>query len=1253
MIKSRKFITVLVTLLIALIWLVVAVTPVHAVADRYWVGGTGNYNDTNHWSLADGGASGASVPGAGNDAHFTANSDSGAGFTVTINVASSVLSWDSSTVDQVMTLAGSSSLSVYGNLAWKSDHVNGWTGTLLLAGTGGGNTLNFAGVALASTASFNGAGGDWTFTGDFLNTGVFNIVNGDIDTAGYTVTSHDVYGSAGTNSLTLGATDWSCAGDWTATLIDVIDSGTSTITMSQNNAIFTGHGRTYYTVIFDGTNDAEIKESNTFTNLTRTGVNDNDRLELFDDITVTGTFTANGPDASNRIEIRSSAAAQRDITAGSVAGQYSSYYYINGLGAASWDLSGHTGGAADLGGNSNITFTSNLYWVGGAGTWGGVNWSHASGGTTNGDWLPNQNTNVFLDAFSTSGDISMNGTSNKCLDFNASALTVSKDFGASSTAGLDVYGDYIGDPLLGTNCGTNNFTLEFVGSGNHNWYTGGITNADRWQYKVSGNAVAQLQDELINTNSLGTFIYGTGSIVTNDNNITLNFTMTHSGTGAFNDFGASTVTLNGNWNYTNANAPDMGTSTIICESFASPGFTYYDVEVNAQGTTSVVRGINTFHDLTLNADNTTIAEIEIEDDQLITNDILFTGYNSSSKRLRIVSDVPGTQRTLYVNNNASLLWTDMSDIIAGGTSSPWDATIGLNGDFGNNLYITFTSTIDTYWVGNTGSWSDTAHWSATSGGAGGTGRVPLINDVAIFDGNSVTLPLQTITMDMLTVPSITATAIANNPTVAGTTINVYGSLALGDLTLGLTSIYFTGKHDGTLQSLNDIPSLLYINKDQSTMAHVLLQGDVTVLEDVELLQGTLKLGTATLIAERFISDDSTYNRALDMDTGIFEVNSTGTKWDVVASKMNVVDSPDSTIHFTSDLATACTFAGGSQGYGNILINGAGAYTTTISGTNSFNQFAVDRGDAAKTITGNVTVTILDMSIPVSGATTVTITNTDWTMVAGEIYGDYLVISGSAAAGGGTFWASAGGNSTDNGGNSGWLWTIPTPPTIVTLDPSNVSYLGEQLNGEITNAGQYNVFYTYFEYGPTVAYGFLTAPETTLTAIGLFDSYLSPYKVYHYRAAVRFGLDVVAYGADKVVSLSGAVGQAIVDVTTLDLTASTSLVDSAPAEPSNMYTEGQTGGLLGLGPLVNNALAKSNTPQLLFWYPISFAIAIGLGFLAYGKTRTLIAQAFVSAIVMAMFAGGGVLGSGLIPYWTVLVFIIEAIMLFLIQEKQNA
>lgn len=112
------------------------------------------------------------------------------------------------------------------------------------------------------------------------------------------------------------------------------------------------------------------------------------------------------------------------------------------------------------------------------------------------------------------------------------------------------------------------------------------------------------------------------------------------------------------------------------------------------------------------------------------------------------------------------------------------------------------------------------------------------------------------------------------------------------------------------------------------------------------------------------------------------------------------------------------------------------------------------------------------------------------------------------------------------------------------------------------------------------------------------------------------------------------------------------ISGVPGAIPNMYDEGETGGLFGLEDFVNPVLAAIDIPEAVFWYPIAFAVAIGLGFSAFHFTRQLLVQAVVSGVIMAFFSIGGVLGDGLLPFWTVLIFIIEAVMLLIIQEKQT-
>ena len=70
-----------------------------------------------------------------------------------------------------------------------------------------------------------------------------------------------------------------------------------------------------------------------------------------------------------------------------------------------------------------------------------------------------------------------------------------------------------------------------------------------------------------------------------------------------------------------------------------------------------------------------------------------------------------------------------------------------------------------YWVGGTGSWSQTAHWSGSSGGAGGVPK-PINDDDVVIDSNSgmptITLDENTANLDNFTMSAGTLNCGSNN-----------------------------------------------------------------------------------------------------------------------------------------------------------------------------------------------------------------------------------------------------------------------------------------------------------------------------------------------------------------------------------------------------------------------------------------------------------------------------------------------------------
>lgn len=124
------------------------------MANRYWVGGTATWDGTagTKWSTTSGGAGGASVPTSSDDVYFDQNSNVGTGaFTVTISSARVCRNITVQNLDGAMTLAGSGSLSVYGNLTFPSTGLTvSNTGTFTIRGQS--SAVNTGGVLISNVS---------------------------------------------------------------------------------------------------------------------------------------------------------------------------------------------------------------------------------------------------------------------------------------------------------------------------------------------------------------------------------------------------------------------------------------------------------------------------------------------------------------------------------------------------------------------------------------------------------------------------------------------------------------------------------------------------------------------------------------------------------------------------------------------------------------------------------------------------------------------------------------------------------------------------------------------------------------------------------------------------------------------------------------------------------------------------------------------------------------------------------------------
>jgi hypothetical protein len=322
------------------------------------------------------------------------------------------------------------------------------------------------------------------------------------------------------------------------------------------------------------------------------------------------------------------------------------------------------------------------------------------------------------------------------------------------------------------------------------------------------------------------------------------------------------VLICGSFQY-NAGTINAGTSVIIPQAFTGGGQTYYEVDLTLiSNDTVTISGANTFDTLKIATDGS-VAIVEFETDNTINTLLELTG-DSARFRLLVKSDTPSVPVTITCNGTITLTNVDFMDITGAG-SGTWSGSSVGNG--GGNTGITFTTPVSRYWVGNGGNYYDTAHWAASSNGAGGQ-TAPLCQDDVYFDAYSFSSGSQTVVCgeDTFLGKNINWTGVTNTPTweISGenTEVSVFGSLTLivgmivdmgeGETT---TNIAFYGQSAFTLTSAGHELGYVYV---------AVGIGSLTLLDDLtcfsfQLSSGTFDANDFDITSNGFYFTDGTLN----------------------------------------------------------------------------------------------------------------------------------------------------------------------------------------------------------------------------------------------------------------------------------------------------------------------------------------------------------------------------------------------------------
>jgi len=361
-------------------------TAAPAPTTRYWVGGTGNWDNatTTRWSATSGGLGGASVPTSADDVIFDAASSAGS-YTVTI-VATIGARCNSLTfaapASGTVTWAGTAALYIHGNVTLPATGLTRtYSGAITLSGSTAGKTFTTNGVVLASNIFVDGIGCDWSLGSALsISTLQITLTNGGLDFNNYNLIAGAVAVNINTPSnsikIILGSSVLTLSSSSSLYLNTTeqaranltFNAGTSQINCSSNGSTFNGNNQTFYNVSFTNTSVGVItlNGANTFNNLSFSGINSIalNQITFAANQTVNGTLTFSaGTNATMRHFVRSDAiGATRTLTCAAFSGTDADFRDITIAGAAA-PASGTRLG--DRKGNSGITFpvSKNVYCV--------------------------------------------------------------------------------------------------------------------------------------------------------------------------------------------------------------------------------------------------------------------------------------------------------------------------------------------------------------------------------------------------------------------------------------------------------------------------------------------------------------------------------------------------------------------------------------------------------------------------------------------------------------------------------------------------------------------------------------------------------------------------------------------------------------------------------------------------------------------------------------------------------------------------
>ncbi len=409
-------------------------------AEYYWVGGSGNWSNINHWRTTSGGSLNPSViPGPTDNVYFDLNS----GFTtnnktITIDNTANCRNITFAGSETVPTLveSGRQTLNIYGSSEWQKGMPNIAITYIYYRHTGINKTIKSNGVAIGISNNYVYLEEESSIDLlDDFSTYYIEHIAGTLNTKNHNVTIGSIYDAtvgSKTKTLNLGSSNVYLTNTYSifkaASAIFTLNAGTSHIHFTEfltdynigYYGLRTIDKQVYYDVTFEKTGgviatplnntvsfnkvefkgDGRIEGNNKFKQLmfSRTKTYE---LQAEGTQTISDLFSAQTTQCDGWSTINSTTTSSKaNINAPSTT-------VIDASGIIMQDINASGGGnfiavnSIDNGNNSGWTFPAStgqdLFWVGGSGNWNDkIHWSQSSGGN-GGYCVPGPRDNTFFD----------------------------------------------------------------------------------------------------------------------------------------------------------------------------------------------------------------------------------------------------------------------------------------------------------------------------------------------------------------------------------------------------------------------------------------------------------------------------------------------------------------------------------------------------------------------------------------------------------------------------------------------------------------------------------------------------------------------------------------------------------------------------------------------------------------------------------------------------------------------------------------